>query len=108
MQEADLILFLVDAKSGPHPLDERLAEILRKAEPAVLLVVNKADNLPDDTSWLDFWSLGMGEPIPVAAASGKGSGDLLDRVLASAARCRRGPGGSERDQGRRGRPPERR
>ncbi len=83
VQEADLILFLVDAKSGPHPLDERLAEILRKAEPAVLLVVNKADNLPDDTSWLDFWSLGMGEPIPVAAASGKGSGDLLDRVLAA-------------------------
>ena len=83
VQEADLILFLVDAKSGPHPLDERLAEILRKAEPAVLLVVNKVDNLPDDTSWLDFWSLGMGEPIPVAAASGKGSGNLLDRVLAA-------------------------
>ncbi len=80
--EADVILFLVDAKAGPHPLDQRLGEILRKAKRPVLVVANKADNLPHDTSWMDFWSLGMGEPIPVAAASGKGTGDLLDRVLA--------------------------
>ena len=79
--EADVILFLVDARSGPHPMDEPIAEILRKAHKPVLLVVNKVDNLPDDTSWLDFWSLGMGEPVPVAASSGKGTGDLLDRVL---------------------------
>ena len=81
--EADAIIFLVDAKSGPHPMDERIAEILRKASKPVLLVVNKVDNLPEDTSWLDFWSLGIGEPIPVAASSGKGTGDLLDRVLAA-------------------------
>jgi len=81
--EADAIIFLVDAKSGPHPMDERIAEILRKASKSVLLVVNKVDNLPEDTSWLDFWSLGIGEPIPVAASSGKGTGDLLDRVLAA-------------------------
>ena len=81
--EADAIIFLVDAKSGPHPMDEGIAEILRKASKPVLLVVNKVDNLPEDTSWLDFWSLGIGEPIPVAASSGKGTGDLLDRVLAA-------------------------
>ena len=81
--EADAIIFLVDAKSGPHPMDERIAEILRKASKPVLLVVNKVDNLPEDTSWLDFWSLGIGEPIPMAASSGKGTGDLLDRVLAA-------------------------
>ena len=81
--EADAIIFLVDAKSGPHPMDERIAEILHKASKPVLLVVNKVDNLPEDTSWLDFWSLGIGEPIPVAASSGKGTGDLLDRVLAA-------------------------
>ena len=49
----------------------------------MLLVVNKMDNLPRDQSHLDLWSLGMGEPIPVSALSGKGSGDLLDAVVAS-------------------------
>ena len=81
--EADVILFLVDGKAGVHPLDERLAEILRKSGPPVLLVVNKMDNFPQDKSHLDLWSLGMGEPIPVSALSGKGSGDLLDAVVAS-------------------------
>jgi GTP-binding protein len=83
VREADVILLLVDAKAGPHPMDEPVAEILRKAAKPVLLVVNKVDNLPTDTSWLDFWSLGIGEPIPVAAASGKGTGDLLDRIVAA-------------------------
>lgn len=81
--EADVILFLVDGKAGVHPLDQRLAEILRKSGPPVLLVVNKMDNLPQDQSHLDFWSLGMGEPIPVSAISGKGSGDLLDAMVAN-------------------------
>jgi GTP-binding protein len=81
VEEADVIIFLVDAKTGPHPLDERLGEVLRKTRRPVLVVANKVDNLPNDPSWMEFWSLGMGEPIPVAAASGKGTGDLLDRVL---------------------------
>lgn len=79
--EADAILFLVDAKEGVHTLDERLATALRKADKPVILVVNKVDNLPNDPSYLDFWSLGMGDPIPVSSISGKGSGDLLDRLL---------------------------
>lgn len=79
--EADVILFLVDAKDGIHPLDERIADLLRGSETPVLLVANKVDNLPDELSHHDFWALGMGEPIPVSAASGKGSGDLLDRVV---------------------------
>ena len=82
VREADVILFLVDGKAGVHPLDERLAEILRKSGPPVLLVVNKMDNLPLDTGHLDFWTLGMGDPIPVSAISGKGSGDLLDEIVA--------------------------
>lgn len=81
VQEADVILFLVDGKTGVHPLDERLAEVLRKSPQPVLLVVNKMDNLPRDQGHLEFWSLGMGEPIPVSAVSGKGSGDLLDAVV---------------------------
>ncbi len=81
--EADVIVFLVDGKEGVHPLDEKLGEVLRKASKPVLLVVNKLDNLPDEMGQHDFWSLGLGEPIPVSAISGKGSGDLLDRVVAS-------------------------
>jgi len=83
IEEADVILFLVDGRAGVHPLDQRLLEILRKAEKPVLLVVNKQDNLPRDTAHHDFWELGMGEPIPVSAISGKGSGDLLDAVVAN-------------------------
>ncbi|MDP2956805.1 MAG: ribosome biogenesis GTPase Der [Longimicrobiales bacterium] len=80
--EADLILLLVDSKSGVHPLDEKLAEVLRKADKPVLLVANKVDNLPHEQSHHDFWGMGMGEPMPVSAISGKGTGDLLDRVVA--------------------------
>ena len=80
--EADVILFLVDGKVGVHPLDGRLAEILRKSGPPVLLVVNKMDRLPGVLSHHDFWSLGMGRPVPVSAISGKGSGDLLDALVA--------------------------
>ena len=81
VEECDAILLLVDGKEGVQTLDERLAQVLRKSGKPVLLGVNKVDNLPHDTRYLDFWSLGMGEPMPVSAISGKGSGDLLDRLL---------------------------
>jgi len=81
IEQADVILFLVDGRTGAHPLDEQLAALLRKSGKAVLLVVNKLDNLPEDQGHLDFWTLGIGEPVPVSAISGKGSGDLLDQVL---------------------------
>ena len=81
VEQADVILFLVDGKTGVHPLDERLAEVLRKADKPVVLVVNKVDNLPRDEEYLEFWSLGIGQPTAVSALSGKGSGDLLDLVL---------------------------
>jgi len=81
VEEADAILFLVDAKEGVQPLDERLAEVLRRTEKSVILVANKVDNLPNDPGYLEFWALGMGEPLPVSALSGKGSGDMLDRLL---------------------------
>ena len=83
VSEADLILLLVDGKLGPHPLDERLADVLRVKRRPVLVIVNKVDNYPTDTSWNDFWSLGMGEPIPVSSASGKAMGDLLDKIIAA-------------------------
>lgn len=80
--EADLLVFVVDAKAGPHPLDEALVALLRRSERPVILAVNKLDNLPFDHSHQDFWSLGLGEPLGISALSGKGSGDLLDRVVA--------------------------
>ena len=91
VEEADVILFLVDGHTGVHPLDERLGEVLRKSGPPVILVVNKMDNLPRDPAHLDFWSLGMGDPIPVSAISGKGSGDLLDAVVAKLPEHPEGP-----------------
>jgi len=81
--EADLILFVVDGKDGVHPLDERLADLIRPAGRPVLLVANKMDNLPSEAGHHEFWRLGLGEPIPVSSISGKGSGDLLDRVVAA-------------------------
>ena len=83
VEEADLILFLVDSRDGIHPLDEKLATLLRLSGRPVLLVANKVDNLPRETSHHEFWALGVGEPVPVSAISGKGSGDLLDVVLES-------------------------
>jgi GTPase len=83
VEEADLILFMVDGKDGVHPLDEKLAEILRDSRRPLMVVVNKVDNLPDDPGYHDFWRLGLGEPLPVSAISGKGSGNLLDRIVAA-------------------------
>ena len=81
MDEADLILLVVDGKAGIHPMDEKVADLLRGRGKPVLVAVNKVDNLPNDPGYLEFWSLGLGEPVPVSSISGKGSGDLLDRVL---------------------------
>ncbi len=81
--EADLVLLLVDGREGVHPLDERLSEILRGSGPPLIVVANKVDNLPNDPSYHDFWRLGLGEPAPVSALSGKGTGDLLDRLVAA-------------------------
>lgn len=81
VQEADVVLFLVDSKTGVHPLDQKLAAVLRKTAKPVLLTVNKVDNLPEERSHLDFWEMGMGEPYPVSSVSGRGLGDLLDAVV---------------------------
>ncbi|MBI4540379.1 MAG: ribosome biogenesis GTPase Der [Gemmatimonadetes bacterium] len=82
IDEADLILFVVDVKEGVHPLDERIAELLRRSGRRLLLLANKADRHPHDERVHEFWSLGMGEPLPVSAISGKGSGDVLDAAVA--------------------------
>src|SRR5881296_545651 len=78
---SDVVLFLVDVEAGVHPADLEIAQYLRKASRPVILVANKADQLPNDTRHLAFYELGLGDPFPVSAAVGKSSGDLLDRVV---------------------------
>ena len=77
--EADLLLFVVDTKVGVHPSDRRIADLLRESQKPWLLVANKADD-PQGTDYYEFYNLGMGDPVPVSANNGKGSGDLLDVV----------------------------
>jgi GTPase len=81
IDEADLIVFLVDGQIGPHPIDHRVAELLRRTQLPIIVAVNKMDKWPEDVSHLDFWELGLGEPLPVSAMIGKGSGDLLDHIV---------------------------
>lgn len=81
IEQADEILFVVDAMNGVTDLDDHVAEILRKSKKPVLLVANKVDS----NDWLynvpEFYSLGLGDPYPVSAVSGFGTGDLLDEVV---------------------------
>lgn len=83
IEHADVILFVVDGREGIHPLDEHIAQLLREREVPTLLAVNKLDQLPEASDHYEFYALGLGDPIPVAAISGRGSGDLLDRVVES-------------------------
>jgi len=83
MEEAELILFLVDAREGLTPLDEEIALLLRKkAEKPVMLVANKVDTAVRASETVEFYRLGFSEVLPVSAEHGTGVGELLDRVLA--------------------------
>ena len=79
-EEADVIIFMVDVQNGITDLDEEVAAILRRTKKPVLLVTNKMDN---NETWLaaEFYALGLGDPIGISAATGSGTGDLLDMVL---------------------------
>jgi GTP-binding protein len=80
--EADLVLFVVDAKAGITPGDEEVADILRRARKPVLLIANKIDDPAQDGLALELHRLGLGDPIPLSALHGHGTGDLLDRIVA--------------------------
>ncbi|MFL5923373.1 MAG: ribosome biogenesis GTPase Der, partial [Gaiellaceae bacterium] len=80
--EADLILFVVDARAGITPGDEELAAILRRARKPVLLLANKIDDPGQDALALEFHRLGLGDPVPISAQHGHGTGDLLDAIVA--------------------------
>ena len=80
-QEADVILFLVDVKNGEIDLDLQVAKILRQTKVPVILCANKTDNNEDRYNSAEFYSLGLGEPFCISAATGSGTGDLLDEIL---------------------------
>jgi GTPase len=80
--EADLVLFVVDTQTGITPGDEEIAAILRRSRKPILLVVNKIDDPSRDTDAVEFHRLGLGDPIPVSAVHGHGTGDLLDLIVA--------------------------
>ena len=81
-EEADLILLVVDAKDGIHPVDQAIAEKLRRAKHPVLLAVNKVESPADELAVHAFHALGFGDPVPVSASVGSRSGDLLDAIVA--------------------------
>jgi GTP-binding protein len=80
IEEADLMLFVCDAKVGVHPSDARIMDLLRNSHKPWLLVANKVDN-PESTDFYEFYRLGVTDVYPVSASNGKGSGDLLDAVV---------------------------
>jgi GTPase len=82
IDEADLVLFVVDATAGGTPGDEELAEILRAARKPVLVIANKLDDPRRDLEALVFHRFGLGDPFPLSALHGHGTGDLLDEVVA--------------------------
>ena len=81
IDEADLILFVVDARAGITPGDEEVADILRRARKPVLLLANKIDDPAQDSLALDLHRLGLGDPIPISSLHGHGAGDLLDQIV---------------------------
>ncbi|MEK6609498.1 MAG: GTPase, partial [Gemmatimonadota bacterium] len=81
VDSADVVLFLVDVETGPTPGDQEIAEYVRSRGKPVVLVVNKADELAGEQRHLGFYELGIGDPFPVSAATGKGL-DVLIRAFA--------------------------
>src|ERR687890_643687 len=80
---ADAVLFVVDATIGITDADEAVVRVLRRSQKPVVLAANKVDDARAEAEAYGLWNLGLGEPYPVSALHGRGSGDLLDAVLAA-------------------------
>ena len=81
INEADVIVDVVDAIDGVTPVDSEIADILRRANKPVLLAANKADNNRLETEALEFWELGLGEPLAISAHHSRGIAELLDKII---------------------------
>lgn len=82
IDEADVIMFVVDVEEGITPMDEEVAKLLRKVTKPVLLVVNKVDNAMREKDAIEFYNLGLGDYYTISGTSGSGTGDLLDQMIA--------------------------
>ena len=80
---ADAVVFVVDATVGPQDIDEAVVKVLRRSRKPVILAANKVDDQRTESDALALWHLGLGEPYPVSALHGRGSGDLLDGILSA-------------------------
>ena len=81
IEEADVIVFIVDARTGITAADEEVAEMLRRTNKPVILAANKADNAARRLDAVEFYTLGLGEPITISSIQGTGTGDLLDVIV---------------------------
>ena len=81
IEESDVIVFMVDGREGLTPLDEEIADILRRSKKPYYLAVNKIDSPSNYLDYTEFYALGIGEIYPISAVSGSGTGDLLDEVV---------------------------
>ncbi len=79
--EADALIFLVDVRDGVMPFDLEIADMLRQTSKPILLVANKADNVRLETEAVEFYQLGLGEPLAISAYHGRGTDELLDRTI---------------------------
>lgn len=98
IKEADVILFVCDARSGICDDDAEVAKMLRKSGKAIILAVNKADSPKQELNVYEFYNLGLGEPYPISAANHLGLGDLLDAVVAKFPKSKVGLDDNEEDQ----------
>ncbi|MFY9188412.1 MAG: ribosome biogenesis GTPase Der [bacterium] len=80
--EADVLVFLLDGRDGITPGDWEIADLVRKSNKPVVLAVNKLDNVHQENKAVEFFALGLGDPIPVSALNGINTGDLLDQIVA--------------------------
>ena len=83
MAEAEVVVFLVDVEAGVTSSDEDIADLLRRTDKPVLLVANKADNPKRRSEAVEFYTLGLGDPLPISSLHGTGTGDLLDAIVES-------------------------
>ena len=81
IEEADVIIMMVDIRNGITSLDENIAKILHRSEKPIVLALNKADNPEQRERLYEFYSLGLGDPYPISGSHGLGLGDLLDKVV---------------------------
>ena len=98
IKEADVILFVCDARSGIVQEDADVARILRKSGKPIVLAVNKADSPKQELNVYEFYNLGLGEPFPISAANHLGIGDLLDAVVAKFPQNKAGVFDNDEDQ----------